>query len=319
MIIIIGAAVLLTAAVIILFIIFKKNKSRKKDFYSASLKSEDSLGRKLRKLFGGKVLSQNEYAELEEVLIKADMGPKISSALIEKLSKKNPKDIEGAINILKEEISCFIKEEKLDIKKGELNVLLILGVNGVGKTTSIAKLGSYFLKNGLKVFFAAGDTFRAAAIEQLSHWAERLKVTIVKQKENSDPSGVVFDAVDSAKAKGADILLIDTAGRFHNKQNLIEELKKIERIIEKKGVAKKNILVLDATTGQNAFLQAESFNQAIGIDGIIVTKYDSLSKAGIVLNIEKNLNIPFYYVGYGEKIENIKEFSKNEFIENIFN
>ena len=180
-------------------------------------------------------------------------------------------------------------------------------------------MANLYLKKGYRVLLAAGDTFRAAAIEQLTKWANRLDIPIIKQQQNSDPSSVVFDAIDSAKAKNVDILIIDTAGRLHTKTNLMEEIKKIDRIIQKKGVInKKNILIIDSTTGQNAFQQALSFKEAIGIDGIVITKYDSQAKGGIVLNIQKNLNIPFYYIGTGEKLDNIKEFKKDEFIENIF-
>jgi fused signal recognition particle receptor len=176
-----------------------------------------------------------------------------------------------------------------------------------------------YLSKGFKVLLAAGDTFRAAAIEQLTKWANRLDIPVIKQQHNADPSSVVFDAVDSAKAKGVDVLIVDTAGRLHTKINLMEELKKIERVIQKKGVSNKmNLLVIDATTGQNAFQQADSFNKAVGVDGIMLAKYDSQSKGGIVINIQKNLGLPFYFIGTGEKVENLSEFKKDEFIENIF-
>ena len=282
--------------------IFKNKKD--KDFYSQSRNIEENLGQKLRKLFSGKFISEDEIQELEEILIKSDIGPGTSRLLIEILRKKSIKNIEDAIIILKNEIKNYLKEGNLDIEKGILNVLLILGVNGAGKTTTIAKLGNYFLKKDYRIIFAAGDTFRAAAAEQLSQWAERLNIPIIKQKENADPSSVVFDAIDSAKSKKADILIIDTAGRFHNKQNLIEELKKINRIIEKKGpLMKKNILVLDATTGQNAYQQAQTFNEAVGIDGLVITKLDSQSKAGIIVNIQKSLGLLFYFIGNGEKLK----------------
>ena len=270
-------------------------------------------------MFGGKAISEKELEELEEVLLKADIGPKISIELIEKIREKSPKNIDDAINILKSEIDSIVRDGNFEIKKGQLNILLVLGVNGVGKTTSIAKLANYHLEKGCKVLLAAGDTFRAAAVEQITKWANRLDVPVIKQQEGSDPASVVYDAIDSARAKGVDLLIVDTAGRLHNKANLMEELKKIERVINnKENIIKKNLLVIDATTGQNGYQQAESFNKAVGVDGILIAKYDSQSKSGVVINIQKNLNIPFYFIGNGEKIENLTEFRKNEFIENIF-
>jgi len=319
--IIILPVIIIFIIMIILIILLSKGEKNKKndDFYSKSRETKTNLGQKLRKLFSGRKIDEKALEELEEILLKADVGPKIAYELIEILRNKMPKDTEDAISLLKNAIDNMLIEKNLKIKKGELNILLVLGVNGVGKTTTIAKLANLYLKKGYKVLLAAGDTFRAAAIEQLTKWANRLDIPVIKQKENSDPSSVVFDAIDSAKAKQVDLLIIDTAGRLHNKANLMEELKKIERIINKKGdYHKQNILVIDATTGQNAFHQASSFNEAIGINGIIMAKYDSQSKGGIVINIQKNLNIPFYFIGTGEKLDNIEEFNKDEFIKNIF-
>lgn len=320
MIIIISVSfIILFLAFIILFRILTKRKTKGFDYYSISRTKEENLGHKLRSIFAGKIISDKSLEELEDILIKADIGPKISSELILDLTKQKPKDIEDAIKYLKKDIEKYLMEEKFTVNKGKLNILLILGVNGVGKTTSIAKLADYFLKKGNKVLLAAGDTFRAAAIDQLSIWADKLNVPIIKQRENSDPASVVYDAVDSAKARGIDLLIVDTAGRLHTKINLMDELKKIESVIRKKeNVEKKNILVIDATTGQNAYQQAESFNSAIGIDGIFIAKYDSQSKGGIIINIQKNLNIPFYFIGKGEKLDDLLEFSKDEYIENIF-
>ncbi len=297
----------------------ENEKNNHKDFYSKSREIKESLGTKLRKLFTGKSIDEQSLEELEEILLKADIGPTITQDLINTLRKKTPKDIEAAIIILKNELKSYLNEKPLVINENNLNIFLVLGVNGVGKTTSIAKLANLYSNKGYKVMLAAGDTFRAAAIEQLSKWAEKLNIPIIKQKDNSDPSGVVFDAIDSAKAKKINLLIIDTAGRLHTKVNLIEELKKFERIIEKKeNSVKKNILVIDATTGQNAYVQAESFNNAIKVDGVLLAKYDSQAKGGIVFNIQKKLNLPFFFIGTGEKLENIKEFNNEEFIENIF-
>ncbi|HOJ64626.1 MAG TPA: signal recognition particle-docking protein FtsY [Spirochaetota bacterium] len=278
-----------------------------------------TLGQRLRKLFGGKILSQEDIDKIEEILIGADIGANISYQLIEKLKSKNIGDIEKAIDFLKNELSNFIIDKYPIIERGELNVVMVLGANGVGKTTSIAKLANYYLKREFKVLIAAADTFRAAATEQLTNWAKRLDIPIIKQGEGADPASVVFDAIDSAKARGVDLLLIDTAGRLHTKSNLMEELKKIERIIKSKGnFIKNNWLIIDGTTGQNAFLQAEAFHSAIGVDGIMMTKYDSQSKGGIIFTIQQKLKIPFFFLGTGEKIDAIEVFKKNEFIEKIF-
>ncbi len=290
----------------------------KKDYYAQS-KQKETLGQKLRKLFGGKVLNNDTLLELEETLIQADIGPKITADITEKLKSKNIENIDDAISFIKTDLKNSISDRDLIINKSSLNILLVLGVNGVGKTTSIAKLAHYYQGNGYKVMLAAGDTFRAAATEQLTKWAERLNVPIVKQHEGADPASVVFDAIDSAKAKEIDILIVDTAGRLHTKVNLMDELKKIDKIITNKGnFNKNNILVIDATTGQNAFFQAESFKNAVGVNGIILSKYDSQGKGGIVFTIQKKLNIPFYFIGTGEKVENFDKFNKDDFVEKIF-
>ncbi|OHD09478.1 MAG: signal recognition particle-docking protein FtsY [Spirochaetes bacterium GWD1_27_9] len=296
-----------------------EEKEKEKDFYEKSKNFKETLGQKLRKLFGGKTLDTNALEQIEETLITADIGPAISYDLIEKLRTKNIGNIEDAIIYLKNELKNYIFDGDIGIEKGQLNVLLVLGVNGVGKTTSIAKISNYYLQKGFKILLAAGDTFRAAAVEQLTKWSQRLDIPIIRQHDGADPASVVFDAIDSAKAKGVDLLIIDTAGRLHTKVNLMDELRKIEKIIKSKGdFNKKNLLVIDGTTGQNAFIQAESFNNAVGINGIMITKYDALSKGGIVFTIQKKLKIPFYFIGTGEKIENIEEFNKDSFIEKIF-
>jgi fused signal recognition particle receptor len=299
--------------------LFGKKENKKEDFYSQSKNAKENLGQKLRKIFGGKTLNESNLNEIEEILISADIGPAISYELIEKIKNKNIDNIENAIAFLKEELKKYLVDNKINIIKGKLNILLILGVNGVGKTTSIAKIANYYLTKDYKVLLAAGDTFRAAATEQLTKWAQILDIPVIKQGEGADPASVVYDAIDSAKAKSVDLLIIDTAGRLHTKVNLMEELKKIEKIIKSKGDYNKlNLLVIDGTTGQNAFHQAESFNKAVGLDGIIITKYDAQSKGGIIFTIQKKLGIPFYFIGTGEKIENIEEFNQNEFIAKIF-
>jgi len=302
---------------------FKKNKdvedNDKKNFYEESRTTKDTLGQKLRRLFGGKFLNEESLSELEETLITADIGPKLSIELIEKLKKKSINNIENGIEMLKNELKNILIEKNILLEKGKLNIIFVLGVNGVGKTTSIAKLASLYKDEGFKVMLAAGDTFRAAATEQLTKWATLLSIPIIKQGEGADAASVVFDAIDSSIAKNIDLLIIDTAGRLHTKHNLMEELKKIEKIINNKGKFNKiNLLVIDGTTGQNAFNQADSFNKTIGVDGILLSKYDSTSKGGIIFNIQKMLGIPFFFIGTGEKINNIEIFNKNDFVEKIF-
>lgn len=305
---------------VILFVRIKKGKGGgKKDFYQAAVYQKETLGMKLRSFFAGKTLSVQQYAELEETLISCDIGPGISRDAVENLRKKNPSDTEKAIEFLKDYLEPLVKQETLELKEGCLNILLVLGVNGVGKTTSIAKVANYFLNQGKKVMLAAGDTFRAAATEQLTKWAAEMNIPIVKQGEGADPASVVFDAVDSAQAKKIDLLIVDTAGRLHNKKNLMEELKKIYRIIENKGgCERRNMLVIDSTTGQNAYSQAEAFKEAVGVNLVMLTKYDAMSKGGIVFQISHRLGLPFSFVGTGEKRENIAPFNTKDFIAQIF-
>ena len=316
----IGLVVAIVVFAVILFIRNKKGKGGgKKDFYQAAVYQKETLGMKLRSFFAGKTLSVQQYAELEETLIGCDIGPGISRDAVENLRKKNPSDTEKAIELLKDYLEPLVKQETLELKEGCLNILLVLGVNGVGKTTSIAKVANYFLNQGKKVMLAAGDTFRAAATEQLTKWAAEMNIPIVKQGEGADPASVVFDAVDSAQAKKIDLLIVDTAGRLHNKKNLMEELKKIYRIIENKGgCERRNMLVIDSTTGQNAYSQAEAFKEAVGVNLVMLTKYDAMSKGGIVFQISHRLGLPFSFVGTGEKRENIAPFNTKDFIAQIF-
>lgn len=315
--------VLIVAVVVFAVILFlhrKKTKTDgKKDFYQAAVYQKETLGMKLRAFFAGKTLSVQQYADLEETLISCDIGPGISRDAVENLRKKNPADEKEAVELLKDYLAPLVKQENFVLKDGCLNILLVLGVNGVGKTTSIAKIADYFSKQGKKVMLAAADTFRAAATEQLTKWAAEMNIPIVKQGEGADPASVVFDAVDSAFAKKTDLLIVDTAGRLHNKKNLMEELKKIYRIIENKGgCERKNMLVIDSTTGQNAYSQAEAFKEVVGVDLVMLTKYDAMSKGGIVFQISHKLGLPFSFVGTGEKRENIAPFNTENFISQIF-
>ena len=269
-------------------------------------------------------IDEDMLEELEEILIAADVGVATASEIIEKLKDviategltkaSEAKDALGKILI---ETIGDGQPLKLDTQP---SVILVIGVNGVGKTTTIAKIANNLIKQKKKVLLAAGDTFRAGAIEQLNIWADRIGADIVKHTEGSDPAAVVYDAVNYAKNKQADVLLVDTAGRLHNKKNLMNELAKINRVIERElpGASRENLLVLDATTGQNAVLQAKEFRQAAELSGLILTKLDGTAKGGIVLSIKKELNVPVKFIGVGEKIDDMEPFDADEFVDALF-
>ena len=270
-------------------------------------------------------IDEDLYEELEEILITSDIGMDTTMEIIEKLREKIRKekinDTELVIPTLKSVIKEMMMEgaEEEEDQEGK-KVLLVIGVNGVGKTTSIGKLAAKNKAEGKKVLLAAADTFRAAAIDQLEVWSQRAGVDIIKQSEGSDPAAVVFDAVTAAKSRSADILICDTAGRLHNKKNLMNELSKINRIIDREysEAKKETLLVLDGTTGQNAVLQAKQFMEACPIDGIILTKLDGTAKGGVVISIKQTLNIPVRYIGVGEGIEDLQEFDAEAFAEALF-
>jgi len=269
-------------------------------------------------------VDEDLFEELEEALISADIGVYTTEEILDKLREivieKNIKDSELVKNELFNILKDMVGEHeplKLETKP---SVILIIGVNGVGKTTSIGKIAAELKSQGKKVVVAAADTFRAAAAEQLTVWCERAGVDIVKQNAGADPASVVFDAINAVKSRGADVLIIDTAGRLHNKKNLMDELAKIDRVIgrELAGCSKETLLVLDATTGQNAVLQAKEFKGASEITGLILTKLDGTAKGGIVLSIKKELGIPVKFIGVGEKIDDMKPFSADEFAGALF-
>lgn len=270
-------------------------------------------------------IDEDLYEELEEILITSDIGMDTTMEIIEKLREKIRKekinDTELVIPTLKSVIKEMMMEgaEEEEDKEGR-RILLVIGVNGVGKTTSIGKLAAKNKAEGKKVLLAAADTFRAAAIDQLEVWSQRAGVDIIKQSEGSDPAAVVFDAVTAAKSRSADILICDTAGRLHNKKNLMNELSKINRIIDREysEAKKETLLVLDGTTGQNAVIQAKQFMEACPIDGIILTKLDGTAKGGVVISIKQTLNIPVRYIGVGEGIEDLQEFDAEAFAEALF-
>lgn len=271
------------------------------------------LGAKLKALFGfKKTLDSQFFEDLEDLLIEGDFGAKNAMMISDEVKERKPQTQEEFLGIVKELLGDKVSGIELVPKKGKLNVYLILGVNGVGKTTSIAKMASYYGKKGYKVVMAAADTFRAAAIDQLDLHAQRTGTRIVRQENGSDPGAVVYDAISSALAKGDDLILCDTAGRMHNKENLVKELQKIDKIIRNRiePDCYKKILVVDATTGQNSISQAQIFNDAVGLDALILTKYDSASKAGALVQI----GIPIAFVGTGEHYEDIHVFDKDEFL-----
>ena len=262
--------------------------------------------------------------ELEEMLICADVGATATEEIIENLRReikeekiKEPNDVRAA---LRENLKNMIGEGQPLVLDTKPSVILVIGVNGVGKTTSIGKISNKLKSDGKKVVVAAADTFRAAAIDQLAVWCERSGVDLVKQSEGSDPAAVVFDAISYAKSKGADVLIVDTAGRLHNKKNLMNELEKINRVIDRElpGASRENLLVLDATTGQNAVLQAKEFKNAAEITGLVLNKLDGTAKGGIILSIKGELDIPVKFIGVGEKIDDMQPFCADEFISALF-
>ena len=285
-------------------------------------KTKDALATKLNAVFHGGDLTKDFYEDLEFVLINSDMGVETSAEVIKKLKTRLLEKHIVKQEQAKSELKDILKEILSDIKKEEFTyplVLTIVGVNGVGKTTSIGKLANYFKKLGKSVTLVAADTFRAAATEQLTEWSKKVDVKIVKHAEGADPSAVVYDGIASAKAKNTDVLIVDTAGRLHTKVNLMEELKKINRIEKREFPQAKqlNIIVIDATIGQNSLVQVEAFKDAIGIDGIILTKLDGTSRGGIIFPILKELNTPVYFVGVGEGIDDLEIFDENSFVDGI--
>lgn len=266
------------------------------------------------------------YEELEEILIMADIGMDTTMEIIDRLKDKIRKekinDVELVRPALKSVIADMMKDNNEESEESVTGkeVILVIGVNGVGKTTSIGKLAAMNKAEGKKVLLAAADTFRAGAIDQLVVWSERAKVDIVKHEEGSDPAAVVFDAINASKSRGVDLLICDTAGRLHNKKNLMDELGKINRVIDRElsGAHKQTLLVLDGTTGQNAVIQAKQFMDVCPIDGIILTKLDGTAKGGVVISIKNTLNIPVKYIGVGEGSDDLQVFDPESFVEALF-
>ncbi|MCX5830750.1 MAG: signal recognition particle-docking protein FtsY [Deltaproteobacteria bacterium] len=277
-------------------------------------------------ILGKKVIDQELFDELEELLIAADVGPLYTAQLLEKMrdqvKRKELSNPEALKKIMRETMTETLRKSDapFTIPSDGLFTIMVVGVNGTGKTTTIGKLAHLFREEGRTVTLAAADTFRAAAIEQLAVWSERAGVHLVKQKINADPSAVVFDAIQAAKRRPGGVLIVDTAGRLHTKVNLMEELKKMKRIMSREvtGAPHEMLLVLDATTGQNAISQAKIFREEAGVTGIILTKLDGTAKGGVVLRIAGELNIPIRYIGIGEGIDDLRRFNSEEFVAALF-
>lgn len=270
-------------------------------------------------------IDEELFDELEEILITADVGIDTTMRIIEVLKKKVKEnkltDPMKVKDLLKEELTHILKDEQNELNIGTSpSVIMVIGVNGVGKTTSIGKIANLLKQQGKKVMVAAGDTFRAAAIDQLEIWANRVGVEIIKHDEGADPAAVVYDAVQAAKARKVDVLICDTAGRLHTKKNLMEELKKVSRIIDRElpDAKRETLLVLDATTGQNAISQAKTFKETAGITGIVLTKLDGTAKGGIIIAVKSELDVPVKLIGVGEKLDDLQRFNAREFVEALF-
>lgn len=277
-------------------------------------------------ILGEKKIDQNLFNELEETLILADVGPVFTHNLINKMKEQVKRKELSSASLLRKVLRDSMveilakSESPLNIPQGKLFTIVVVGVNGTGKTTTIGKLAYNLKQDGLSVMLVAADTFRAAAIEQLEVWSRRVDVPIIKQKMDSDPSAVVFDAISAAKSGKADTVIIDTAGRLHTKANLMEELKKMKRIMGREipGAPHEIMLVLDATTGQNAVNQAKIFNDEVGVTGIVLTKLDATAKGGVVIRIATELKIPIRYIGIGEGLDDLREFKSQDFVDALF-
>lgn len=292
-------------------------------------KTRDSFTSNLKNLFTRNVkIDDDLYDELEEILISADIGMtstvEIVDQLREEIKKRNIKNSEDIYPVLKEIMIDKLDENnlnnELNIKNKELSIILVIGVNGVGKTTTIGKLANSLKKEGKSVMLAAADTFRAAAIEQLGEWADKSDIEMVAHQEGSDPSAVIFDAIQSAKSKNVDVLICDTAGRLHNKKNLMKELEKINKTIDThaKNANRDNLLILDATTGQNAVSQLREFKNVTDISGLILTKLDGTAKGGVIFPLQVELKVPVKYIGVGEGVNDLEHFDSESFVEAMF-
>ncbi|MFP4025874.1 MAG: signal recognition particle-docking protein FtsY [Thiohalospira sp.] len=307
------------------------SKEKKKTLDKGLEKTKENVLKKLSRAVIGKSKVDDEVLDnLEEVLITSDVGVNTTLKIIERIEERVSQDkylgTEELNKILKEEIAALLEENNsadIDLSfnsNKEPYVIMVVGVNGVGKTTTIGKLAYQFKNMGKKVYLGAADTFRAAAVDQLTIWAERVGVPIIKQKMGSDPASVAFDALSSAKSNNADIVIIDTAGRLHNKVNLMNELAKIKKVMQKviPGAPHEILLILDGSTGQNAFEQAKQFTNATNVTALALTKLDGTAKGGVVIGISDQFKIPVKYIGIGEKMEDLQVFNKKEFVDSLF-
>ncbi|MFE1625622.1 signal recognition particle-docking protein FtsY [Brevibacillus reuszeri] len=310
--------------------IVQKSEEVTQKFTDGLSKTRDLLVEKVEDLVRRyKKIDDDFFDELEEILITSDVGVNTVMELIDDLrSEVRKQKIENAVDlqpILSEKLVALLKNDEaadtsLNVQDGRVNVILFVGVNGVGKTTTIGKMAHMFKQQGKKVLLAAGDTFRAAAIEQLEVWGGRVGVEVIKQQQGSDPAAVIYDAIQAAKSRQVDVLLCDTAGRLQNKVNLMEELAKVHRVLQRElpGAPHEVLLVLDATTGQNALSQAKTFGQSAGVSGLVLTKLDGTAKGGIVIAIRNELNIPVKYVGLGEGMDDLQQFDPEQFVHALF-
>ncbi|MCX8582321.1 signal recognition particle-docking protein FtsY [Gilliamella sp. B3486] len=305
-------------------------EQKKEGFFSrlkkGLFKTKQNIGSGFLSLFKGKKIDDQLFEELEEQLIIADVGfdttQKLISTLTQQASRKELKDADALHDLLKNEMKSILDgaQQPLNIESHKPFVILMVGVNGVGKTTTIGKLARQFQQQGKSVMLAAGDTFRAAAVEQLQVWGERNNIPVIAQHINADSASVIFDAIQAAKAKNIDVLIADTAGRLQNKSHLMDELKKIVRVIKKQDETAPHeiMLTIDAGTGQNAISQTKLFNEAVGVTGMTLTKLDGTAKGGIIFSIADQFNIPIRYIGVGEKIEDLRPFVADDFINALF-
>ena len=290
---------------------------------NALKKTREAIARKIDSLLSHGEIDDDFYDELTDILISCDIGARLSMDIVDELRLRARKGKIRKAEDVKNELKNLLKEDFSEVEPLDIQypaIITIVGVNGVGKTTTIGKLSNYFKNEKKDVTLVAGDTFRAAASNQLNEWAQRTKTRIIKHAEGADSAAVVYDGISSAKAKGTDVLLVDTAGRLHTKTNLMEELKKIDKVINREypEAHRYTLIVLDATTGQNALNQINAFNEFVQIDGIILTKLDGTAKGGVVIAIQKDYQLPVAFIGVGEGVDDLEKFDYDDFVDNLF-
>ncbi len=325
------AVVLIILTALLMFFLYKRKKSAgvlkkrpKKGFEQGLHRTKESFGSRILNALSMRDTLDDFYDDIEEILVTGDVGIETTLEIINNFKDKTGEDTidnrEEIKDKFKQVLIEMIPQKDLELIDNKLNVIFVFGVNGVGKTTSIGKLANLFKSRGLRVLIAACDTFRAAASKQLAKWAFSVDVQIVKHTEGASPGAVLYDAIDASLARSIDVLIVDTAGRFHNRNNLMQELEKLNKILNNKisDCKKQNLIVLDAGTGHNAFVQAKEFQESVDVDGIILSKLDSTAKGGIVLPISHKLGIPIYFAGIGEKAEDLVKFNREWFVNSLF-